>query len=40
MGRQHKESQDVVNNACGSPKQRFHLPLARGKIIVVAEMNV
>lgn len=35
MRRQHKESHDVVNNACSSQKQRFHLPFAWGKIIVV-----
>lgn len=39
MRRQHKESQDVVNNACSSPKQRFHLLFAWGRIIVGAKMH-
>lgn len=39
MRRKHKESQDVVNNACPSQKQRFHLPFARGKIIVEAKIH-
>ena len=37
--RLHRESQDVVNNTWSSQKQQFHLPFARGEIILVAKIH-